>query len=80
MRTIRRRRPIAQLAEIDGVQDRKGVVLGVACHDPRRLDPALVHSGRLGREDAVEAREMLRGLVETVTLYPEGGQLQQTAG
>lgn len=39
----------ALLAEIDGVQDREGVVLIGACNHPDKLDPALVRSGRLDR-------------------------------
>lgn len=39
----------ALLAEIDGVEDRDGVVLVAACNFPEKLDPALVRSGRLDR-------------------------------
>jgi cell division protease FtsH len=39
----------ALLAEIDGVEDRQGVVLIAACNNPDLLDPALVRSGRLDR-------------------------------
>lgn len=37
------------LAEIDGADDRDGVVLIGACNHPEKLDPALVRSGRLDR-------------------------------
>lgn len=37
----------ALLAEVDGVEDREGVVILAACNDPGRLDPALVRAGRL---------------------------------
>ena len=37
------------LAEIDGVEDRQGVVVIGACNHPGRLDTALVRSGRLDR-------------------------------
>ena len=39
----------ALLAEIDGVEDRAGVVVVAACNHPDRLDAALVRSGRLDR-------------------------------
>jgi cell division protease FtsH len=39
----------ALLAEIDGVEGRRGVVLLAACNHPHLLDPALVRSGRLDR-------------------------------
>ena len=37
------------LAEIDGVEDRQGVIVIGACNHPGKLDPALVRSGRLDR-------------------------------
>lgn len=40
----------AFLAEIDGADDREGVVLMGACNHPEKLDPALVRSGRLDRQ------------------------------
>jgi cell division protease FtsH len=39
----------ALLAEIDGAQNRQGVVLIGACNHPDKLDPALTRSGRLDR-------------------------------
>ena len=39
----------ALLAEVDGVQDRAGVVLVGACNEPDRIDPALTRAGRLDR-------------------------------
>jgi hypothetical protein len=41
------------LAEIDGVEQREGVVVIGACNHPHRLDPALVRSGRLDRHIAI---------------------------
>ena len=43
------------LAEIDGVEQRKGVVVIAACNHPHKLDPALIRSGRLDRHIAIEA-------------------------
>ena len=37
------------LSEIDGVNDRAGVVMLGACNFPDKLDPALIRSGRLDR-------------------------------
>jgi hypothetical protein len=42
------------LAEIDGVEQREGVVVIAACNHPHKLDPALVRSGRLDRHIAIE--------------------------
>ena len=39
----------ALLAEIDGVENRAGVIVVAACNHPHRLDPALTRSGRLDR-------------------------------
>ena len=44
----------ALLAEIDGVEDREGVVLVAACNHPEKLDPALVRSGRLDRHIRIQ--------------------------
>ena len=43
------------LAEIDGVDDRQGVVVIGACNHPDKLDPALVRSGRLDRHIRIGA-------------------------
>ena len=37
------------LEQLDGFERRQGVVVIAACNDPRRLDPALVRSGRLDK-------------------------------
>jgi len=39
----------ALLEQLDGLNTRKGVVVVATCNHPRRLDPALVRPGRLGR-------------------------------
>ena len=47
----------ALLAEVDGVEDRDGVVLLAACNHPEKLDPALVRSGRLDRHIRIDLPE-----------------------
>ena len=39
----------ALVAELDDVEGREGIVVVAACHDPDKLDPALMRSGRLDR-------------------------------
>jgi cell division protease FtsH len=45
------------LAEIDGVEQREGVVVIGACNHPHKLDPALVRSGRLDRHLTIATPE-----------------------
>ncbi len=47
----------ALLAEIDGVEQREGVVLIAACNHPNKLDPALARSGRLDRHIRIRLPE-----------------------
>ena len=63
------------LAEIDGVEIRRGVVLIGACNHPDKLDPALVRSGRLDRHIRI-------GTPGTAALasHPAGASERRIAG
>ncbi len=45
----------ALLAELDGTQDRSGIIVLAACNHARRLDPAMLRSGRLDRLIRIDA-------------------------
>ena len=64
----------ALLAEIDGCEDRPGVVLVAACNHPDRLDPALVRSGRLDRHIRVGLPD--RGALECILREHLGDDLK----
>lgn len=63
----------ALLAEIDGIDGREGIVLLGACNHPRKLDPALLRSGRLDRHIRIGLPD--RAAIERILRQHLGGEL-----
>ena len=65
------------LAEMDGVESKKGLVLLAATNRPEILDPALLRPGRFDRRIIVE-RPDLKGRVEVLKVHSKDVKMDET--
>ena len=65
------------LAEMDGFESNKGLVLLAATNRPEILDPALFHPGRFDRRIIVE-RPDLKGRVDVLKVHSKDVKMDET--
>ena len=65
------------LAEMDGFESNKGLVLLAATNRPEILDPALLRPGRFDRRIIVEKPD-LKGRVDVLKVHSKGVKLDET--